>query len=426
VQQVCLDPAQFSPGIAGAAVVINDNSTSLSFDPHEQVLARELGHALFLGHGNGLDDDNDNLLDECCDNDEDPNAQPFSLMCPTCSNEDITPLQRSLARQIAARTLGTVIDPPLTLVPIDVVSDQRVDSRHDVEQLALDIVWVGMSENTSQEVTVFSLKLLGLIPEIAHFQYLIFVDLDENPETGGTPGDIGYETEFESADAIIDVVVVGAEEGKPTQIETLLWVAADGEWKEMSVDEVLTFVNTAIEVESQTPLFDGVNIQIPMKLIGGAGERVRIQAMAQDIENGERDVLPNPTESEYTILFMNPLEYPSCSVDPPTAEPGDIVTVEVFDLLPNQQVKVVLGDKTVAEAETNSEGQATIEFEIPVGAEEAVQLVTVGVVGTALTADCAAVIGQPSPTVTPTTSVDGPTIQITPGVAPTVGLDTTD
>ena len=61
---MCDSPIVANYGDA-AFVAVRDNSFGLANDPHDRLLAHEAGHVLFLGHGNGIDDDADGRFDGC-------------------------------------------------------------------------------------------------------------------------------------------------------------------------------------------------------------------------------------------------------------------------------------------------------------------------------------------------------------------------
>lgn len=409
---ICQDPASM-PANVGAYIVVRDNVNSLAFSPHENTLAHEVGHTLFLGHGNGLDDDSDNLFDECCDADEDINALPQSLMSPSGGSDVITALQKDLARYAALVTPGSVIDPALAYEPGDVISDQRVDTRHEVEKPELDIVWVGMTVNENQQVSIFSHKLLSSIPEGAHIHYLVFADLDGSPDSGGAPFDLAYSTEFEGAEVVTDVEVEVTSKEEPPQVKVRLWVAKDGEWVEQTAREVVGYVTTSVAMDAEVPLFDVVNVQLPTNLIGPASPHTRIQAMAIDVDGNGRDVLPDTSKGSSVPLFMVPPQYPECLVAPPQVKPGGDAVVEVRGLLPDELAEVFLGDELIAEAKIDSVGKANIPVKLPPETRAGVRLVTVGIAGTAVTADCAVEIADEFG------AIQSPTILLTPPILAT-------
>ena len=117
---------------AGQFVVLRDHDR---LDQPVSALAHELGHTLFLGHGNGLDDDRDGRgqglpgprrYDEYCDPDTDvaeDRATPFttceashSLMHRMASCTNLRPLQIETARGVALVAPGAVDGTPRLVV----------------------------------------------------------------------------------------------------------------------------------------------------------------------------------------------------------------------------------------------------------------------------------------------------------------------
>lgn len=197
----CANPPTGLTSAINGYVSVVDNSFRLEgVDPIDASLAHELGHVLRLGHGNGLDDDNDGVYDDNvfnCDPNENVNAPPANLMEPNVKSGVITTLQRGTSRAVAQVYSGAQIDPPGTLVNGDTISDQRVDAVQDVTDSSVDIAWVAITENTPTQTTLFSHGLLGSIPFRPNHQYLVFADLDGNPTTGGTPSGLGFPTSFQ-------------------------------------------------------------------------------------------------------------------------------------------------------------------------------------------------------------------------------------
>jgi cysteine-rich repeat protein len=77
-------------------------------------------------------------------------------------------------------------------------------------------------------------------------------------------------------------------------------------------------------------------------------------------------------------------------------QPGATTTVEATGLEPNAMVKVVLGDLMLAAGQTDENGDVQVTFPVPSDTALGVRLMTVGVVGTILTADCTLeVVGGP-------------------------------
>jgi hypothetical protein len=94
-----------------------------------------------------------------------------------------------------------------------------------------------------------------------------------------------------------------------------------------------------------------------------------------------------PGEPGRDMELVSPT-FPECSVAPDPVALGGLATVQVSGLPANGPVHVVFGDRQVASGSTDAGGEALVDFPVPAGARVGTHLVTVGVDGTALTADC--------------------------------------
>jgi hypothetical protein len=383
-------PTGLTSAINGFASVV-DNSFRLGVDPIDALVAHELGHVLRLGHGNGLDDDNDGVYDDnvfSCDTDENVNAPPANLMAPIVGSGVITSLQRGTSQAVAQVYSGIQIDPPGTLVNGDTVSDQRVDAVQEVTDESVDIAWVAIAENTPTQTTIFSHGLFGTIPFKANHQYLVFADLDGNPATGGAPSSLGFPTSFQGAELVTRVRVQLSDEFR-LAIPTV-WRFQGGSLVEVTDPNIRADVVAAIGGENGQASYDAASIQMPNAVRGSvAATKIRFQAISQRLDpEGQLDRLPDEPRDGGVNIVLVPPKFPTCSVTPTTVPAGGIATVEASSLLPNRMAKVFLGDQMVATPPIDNQGNVSTNFIVPSDSREGSRLVTVGVKGTALTADC--------------------------------------
>ncbi len=370
-------------------------------DPDERTLAHELGHALFLAHGNGEDDEPDGRFDEECDPDEFEFADPETLMTQSgiSDSKDISQLQRITARAVARVHVGAQVDPPSVLIPGDVIGDSIFDQIQEVSDDSVDLTSLKVVENTVAETTFFSHELLGLI-SLPNHQFLVFADLDNDPATGGEPSTLGFPTNFQGAELVTRVQVTqpvpilpensSASNILPFSTIGTVWRFEAGAFQIVNDPEIRAEVNRVTESETGQPLYDVVSIRMPNSVRGATTVPLRIQALAESA-NGELDRLPDePIDGNNgnNLISLIPPEFPVCRVTPDSVPAGRIATVEASDLIPNRTAKVFLGDRMIATPQIDGEGNVDTNVIIPSNAREGSRLVTVGVMGTALTADC--------------------------------------
>ena len=262
---------------------------------------------------------------------------------------------------------------------------------------------LAMTEHTPSDTTIFAHRLFGVIPLSVNNQYAVFVDLDNDPTTGGAPADLGFPTNFQGAELVTRVIVglSGDIEFPSRTIAPTVWQFEAGSFAEVSDPDIEAGVFTSVEAETGISMFDTVSIQLPNHVRGPAGEQVRIQAIGEQLEFGQQlDRIPDQPVEGSLPLFMVPPEFPVCTVTPAPVRPGVATSVEVSGLVPNEMAKVLVGEQLVATGTTDEAGSASITFVVPRDSREGPRLVTVGIQGTALTADCTVeVVGTPAPEV---------------------------
>jgi hypothetical protein len=92
------------------------------------------------------------------------------------------------------------------------------------------------------------------------------------------------------------------------------------------------------------------------------------------------------------IAYLTPPSFPVAVVTPFVVRPGQAVLVEAVGLFPDLMAKIFFGDVMVGVGNSNGLGAVTQTFVVPFDAALGERLVTVGSVGTGLTADTTAVV----------------------------------
>jgi hypothetical protein len=287
--------------------------------------------------------------------------------------EVITPLQKDKARVFANKTPGSHTDPPGSLIPGEAFSDRRVDSLHDVTDPAVDIGSAGMLVNEVQQLTALSHVLFDTIPIEVNNQYLMFLDLDNNSSTGGSPSSLGFDTGFQGAELVTRVVVTFTPPPAITiasagfrVVTPTVWKFQSGNLVEVSDSGIGAQVRTVREAETGEELFDVVSIHMPNSVRGPATAQARIQAIAEHLfAPGELDRLPDSPLSGGVPLFLVHPEFPLCGVDPAEVPQGSAASVEANGLIPGETAKVFLGDELVSTGLIDEQGNADISFAVP-------------------------------------------------------------
>jgi RTX calcium-binding nonapeptide repeat (4 copies) len=391
----------------GPFASVIDNSFTLPGDPHDALLAHELGHSLFLGHGNGLDDDADGFFDACDGQffnasppEESPTASPASLMTSGLGSEVVTTRQRGTtaasatgsqagARGVAKVTSGTTFDPAANLLPGAVTADSRTDSVHDVTADAIDLVSAGISRNSVAKRIGFWHTLFGTIPREGRFRYLLFGDLDNDPGTGGAPSNVGFSTNFPGAE-LITSITVRSKPGVGRIVTPAVWRFEAGGFVKLPDNRITPILSRTVEQETHVALFDSATVEIPSALVPPVADEVRFEAVAQGptIEGKGLDRLPDESLDVIGLpLFVAEPDFATAVTTPTHVKPGDTVTVDVEGLAPNAEIHLLLGPNEITKDFTGDDGAATIQFVVPSNAEVGLRLITVGILNAALTAD---------------------------------------
>lgn len=248
--------------------MVRDNFYDLPTDPNDSVLGHELGHALCLNHGDGVNADGDFKLDEdpgpglvtpfgdedadgcpglcgvdddidgftdegvAADDDEDGLAdedgpEPLdpacatNLMCygPVPTNITLTTADApcpasfpnvpiSQRHVLYCQALLHVIDREVDPVPPPVGSI-RVDALDDVPaaDAFVDMNTLVVAEDKPTVTTTFAIGTFGLLPaNVSNLRYLFLADLDDNNGTGGSAAQASAATGIPTTFAGVELI----------------------------------------------------------------------------------------------------------------------------------------------------------------------------------------------------------------------------
>jgi YVTN family beta-propeller protein len=375
-------------------------------------LAHELGHALLLGHGNGLDPDQDGalppnpgsrLFDSYCDPKGGPNSgdpNPPDNSCASLMDSEnhscpmITPLQREAARDVA------VLVPGAFYHSVSAFAGELVQPIINRCLAILNcLASVGMSTDVETQTTTFSHTVFGQLPPDANNQYTVFVDSDNSPASGCAPSMLGFPTAFQGAELVTSVsvkVVDGVRQAVPT-----VWQCQTGRFVKVINPQISADAFTQTDADTgHIILFSKIVIQVPALVIGPTGNQIRIQAIAQQLGPGGRtDRLPNTVDGGGVISLAPPVfSFPECSLTSTIVHTGDVAMVTASGLTPNSKANVNLGDQLVATGHIDGSGNAHVKFVVPKVSRTGLRLITVATQGTVLSAACSIQIEKATPT----------------------------
>ena len=401
-------------------------------DTGRHIIGHELGHALSLHHGNGINEDGDGDLDEdteftrklkivCVgvksipgneegvddDNDgsidEDGPEDTRNLML-NCYISNLLGgfLLRGTKLTVDESNLGdpnTQVGKIRTYAATPFVGDSILDAVLELPaaEALVDLSRVGIGVDQRGGVIVFSARASGPLSSAVDagqtvLNYFFLLDLDNDPATGASStviGDeIGTPTTFQGAEFIFQAQVdVSGDNPQATPVVKQFQAGAFVQVVDPSIQARVgeTVLEVLFESESSTGLKPipqaFVELELDSALVGQIATP-RFTGIAHDPNTGTVD-----TSDEKTASFVQPT-FARCQVSPSSVVLGSVVTVDASGLPPNGTAELFLGSDLVATDPIDGLGDASIRFAIPEDTQTGNRLVTVGAQGTAITADC--------------------------------------
>lgn len=391
----------------GDAMVI-DSAYGLSVSPIriygpddvDKLLGHELGHAVSLWHGNGVDDDGNGIIDGPPhltepDTTNGPNLMQYQFSPP---GTIITGGQAGRMRSQALLHIpDREVDPeplPLGNTGVDALGDTPAGMEF------ADINEFGAAVDPDGGLTYFFTSFNGQLPEnISGLTVYFLVDTDNNAATGGDPSSVGAPSSA-GIDLVINVdvsVVAGvasaADEIFQFDVDTNQFIGiTNGVFSEVTT-QILQLIDIfdVDGAEQPLPVANGVQVAIPTDAIVPLG-------MTPGLEVHTESSNPGLIDSAGVSLDFGLPSFPSCIVTPGVASAGDTVSVTSFDLPPSAPVHAFLGANEVfAGGTTDPIGSIAFSFGIPGGESPGGHVVTVGIddLDTAITADCEVFVDNP-------------------------------
>jgi hypothetical protein len=389
-----------------------DSSDQFSlFDPFDQLMGHELGHALglagnfdayFLSHRN----DNRSTLMYCC-----PTMQDFVIFPPGGYVDnfrlDNTPAKPEIptARSMAIKVPNSEIDPLGKILKGEIVEGIKVDDINEKSSdggnapLHLDLSALRIILNTTENSVHLGHELMGIIPnQTKILQYWNLINTDNDNSSGadeevlkklGAPN-----ANFTGTDLVTRTEVEGNNfRGSVWEYENGTMIPlppSEFQADLIRMDGIVDYgvsKNGSIFPSRQFPMNHIVSMmvdnnysQIDMR------KPFNVQAISID-----KDLTTEPNTNNSDMIqskfVIDRISFPHCFPQS-NATAGQNVTVDVDGLTPNSGIHGLIGPMTVFHGQTDKNGNATIQFPIPTNTNTGVHLVTIGVDKTALTADC--------------------------------------
>jgi hypothetical protein len=356
-------------------------------DPIDVLTGHEFGHSMSLDHrANLLALMNPGVTDNSGDG--------------TADNIQLNAAEVAALRTNAQNVPGLETDPQGQFDPGRFVVNRQPDLVQENGDLPaqLDLASVRVVLDTQSNRLYMEQQLFGLLPDagqVVNGAFLLDVDGSETGMTADQLKQLGLpETEFEGVD------LVAISRVRRGQLSGSVFILRDGEI--VNLDQRVAYSLLTMILHPQFAPLSGpagrlpqdidfpvhhiIRLELNNALLGiQLGQPFRLQALMLTNNQVVTDRLDDDPRGREFVL-ENPT-FAHC-VPQDDGTPAAVAQVDFDGLVPGAGIHALLGPVMVATGTANGAGGGTIGMPIPADAAPGYHLVTIGVDGTALTADC--------------------------------------
>lgn len=373
-----VDLAYLFPG-SGETYEEIEETFGVPGDWQQKTLAHEFGHALGEPHIQPLMCDTcDNLMQYQFPLDPDPSVSMFGTLLESTQIENM--------RDFACGNIGGVENCPPSMAIAGIGS-----LRDPIDSAAVgfgDIVGMGLSQREGQDLIRVSVEFREGLPEIAFFQVFIFLNLDGDPSTGGDGSGLlpnGFVAPLGSEAVII---------AQPAaQVATLFRLNGDvfeivASDLDVATRPTISFadpIGNGAPDEAQNGFVADIDVNLGALGVLTSTPGVFVQSLAPLPDGGAIAI-----DALRGRLNLDTPVFPQCTVDPDIVLAGETFQMSATGLPREKPVVVLLGETHVGSGQTDEQGVAIIDVDVPGDARAGRRLITVGIDDdrTAITADC--------------------------------------
>jgi len=364
-------------------------------DPLDILTGHEVGHALSLNHRNNT---TALMNPSISDNDSDG----------AVDNTDLNATEVASLRANALNVPGMELDPPNVFIPGDWLQQRIPDpiDDHNAQFRFMDMTSVKLAFNSSSKEFHVQLSLGDKLPSVlpdppCDFWFLL--DSDNNTGTGATNEQLRKlglpAVGFKGADIILQASMVPVPGGTPAlaqnnwSVQKKQLVQIPNNFR-MQLRELAVYPQFAKMRKPNFPKIGDRHIAgVSVAWVGHLPETLPLgrtgRFNALIVQNGE--VVDELNKGISQFVLDSPV-FPHCFPQQAEVKQGETAVIDVEGLSPNSKIHGLLGPEEIFTDTTNGNGGGSFKLKVPVDTNPGPHLVTVGVIDTALTADCTLIV----------------------------------